>query len=150
MRFRNLRIAWAVLWGVAAVLLIVLWVRSYWRIDSLFGVGSPPQFFAVGCERGVVAVAGNPNLLALRSATDWTLQGFPLGPGPPTQGFLGFHYETSQLQGTRLRFPIWFPLILSAAATAVRWIRRFSLRTLLIATTLVAVVPGLAVWAATK
>ena len=30
MRFRKLRIAWSVTWGIACVLLIVLWVRSYW------------------------------------------------------------------------------------------------------------------------
>src|SRR6476660_645069 len=30
MRFRKPRIVWSVFWGVAAVLLIVLWVRSYW------------------------------------------------------------------------------------------------------------------------
>ena len=30
MRFRKLRIAWSVAWGVWRVLLIVLWVRSYW------------------------------------------------------------------------------------------------------------------------
>jgi hypothetical protein len=29
MRFRKLRIAWSVGWGIACVLLIVLWVRSY-------------------------------------------------------------------------------------------------------------------------
>src|SRR5262245_45649718 len=32
-RFRKLRIAWSVGWGLVAVLLVVLWVRSYWRID---------------------------------------------------------------------------------------------------------------------
>src|SRR5215212_550767 len=30
MRFRKLRIAWSVFWGLSTVLLIVLWVRSYW------------------------------------------------------------------------------------------------------------------------
>ena len=30
MKYRKLRIAWSVAWGVVAVLLIVLWVRSYW------------------------------------------------------------------------------------------------------------------------
>src|SRR4051812_22362745 len=35
MRFRKLRVAWSVFWGVACVLLIVLWVRSYWWIDTL-------------------------------------------------------------------------------------------------------------------
>src|SRR3954470_19207851 len=33
MRFRKLRIAWSVFWGLACVLLIVLWGRSYWRWD---------------------------------------------------------------------------------------------------------------------
>ena len=49
MRFRKLRIAWSVVWGLAAVLLIVLWVRSYWWVDQItrhcilaqrFGAGS--------------------------------------------------------------------------------------------------------------
>src|SRR6478609_7250090 len=34
MRFRKLRIAWSVAWGLACVLLIVLWVRSYWWCDT--------------------------------------------------------------------------------------------------------------------
>jgi hypothetical protein len=29
MKFRKLRIAWSVGWGLLAVLLVVLWVRSY-------------------------------------------------------------------------------------------------------------------------
>jgi len=146
MRFRKLRIAWSVGCGIACVLLIVLWVRSYWRIDSLFAIGSQPQFFAVGSERGVVAVKGNPSLLALLSSADWKLQRFPPGPEPPKLGFLDFYYETTKQQGTRLRFPIWFLVLLSAIAVATPWIRRFTLRTLLIATTLVAVVLGLIVY----
>ena len=35
-RFRKLRIAWSVGWGVVAVLLVVLWVRSYWRVDGIY------------------------------------------------------------------------------------------------------------------
>src|SRR5262245_50076384 len=34
MRFRKLRIAWSVGCGVLCVLLIVMWVRSYWWADS--------------------------------------------------------------------------------------------------------------------
>jgi hypothetical protein len=37
MRFRKLRIAWSVAWGLLAVLLVVLWVRSYWHQDELVG-----------------------------------------------------------------------------------------------------------------
>jgi uncharacterized membrane protein YgaE (UPF0421/DUF939 family) len=33
MRFRKLRIAWSVVWGSAAVLLLAEWVRSYWTSD---------------------------------------------------------------------------------------------------------------------
>src|SRR5262245_48948599 len=33
---RGLRIAWSVWWGILCVLLVVLWVRSYW---SLYAVG---------------------------------------------------------------------------------------------------------------
>ena len=49
--------------------------------------------------------------------------------------------------------PTWIITLLFAAAVAIPWIhwqRRFSLRTLLAATTLLAVVLGLAVWAAKK
>ena len=35
MRFRKLRIAWSVACGIACVLLIVLWVRSYWSCDQV-------------------------------------------------------------------------------------------------------------------
>jgi hypothetical protein len=48
-----------------------------------------------------------------------------------------------------LTFPLWFPTALAATLAAGPWIPvscRFSLRTLLIATTLVAVVLGLIVW----
>jgi hypothetical protein len=57
MRFRKLRIAWSVGWGVACVQLIVLWVRSYWWVDGFganlgprfsVGVGSAPGAFGVG------------------------------------------------------------------------------------------------------
>ena len=154
MKFRKLRIAWSVGCGILCMLLIVLWVRSHWAIYALFGIGSPPspsQYYAVGCERGVVAVSGSPSLSRLLRAADWKLETFSPGLSPPPpQGFLGFYYETSQQQGTRLRFPIWFLVILSVIATAIPWIRRFSLCTLLIATTVVAVVLGLIIYAVRK
>src|SRR4051794_33303247 len=33
MRFRKLRTACSVVWGLACILMIVLWVRSYWWAD---------------------------------------------------------------------------------------------------------------------
>jgi hypothetical protein len=37
MRLRKLRIAWSVGWGLAAVALAGLWIRSHWRADILYG-----------------------------------------------------------------------------------------------------------------
>ena len=42
MKHRKLRIAWSVAWGVVAVLLCVLWVRSYWKSDG-FAKFAPNQ-----------------------------------------------------------------------------------------------------------
>jgi hypothetical protein len=42
---------------------------------------------------------------------------------------------------------MWFPILLGVAIASAPWVRRFSLRTLLIATTLVAVVLGIVVMA---
>ena len=35
MKYRKLRIAWSVGWGIAAVLMCLLWVRSYWVHHTL-------------------------------------------------------------------------------------------------------------------
>src|SRR5689334_21565687 len=40
MKYRKLRIAWSVVWGLAAVLLIALWVRSEHRFDAVGSVTS--------------------------------------------------------------------------------------------------------------
>src|SRR3954471_12860921 len=44
MKYRRLRIAWTAFWGLACVLLIVLWVRSYYRWDMIArGWGTPSK-----------------------------------------------------------------------------------------------------------
>jgi hypothetical protein len=49
MTFRKLRIALSVFWGLACVLVIALWVRSYWWEDDLVWVqGSARNVFVVG------------------------------------------------------------------------------------------------------
>src|SRR5436190_20522291 len=44
MKFRKLRIAWSVWWGVVAVLLCVVWVHSYFSFDLLFVRSDPGGF----------------------------------------------------------------------------------------------------------
>ena len=137
MRFRKLRIAWSVVWGVAAVLLVVLWVRSYWFCDSgetftgarlvaIFSMYGKIQYVNLAAD-----ISGESNIDFKSSPVDERHK--------PKPGFRWKH--TPRL--TLAEIPYWFVELLFAILVAVPWIngsRRFSLRTLLIATTLVAIV----------
>src|SRR4051794_33980026 len=54
MKYRKLRIAWSVVWGLAAVLLIVLWVRSYWWQDTVYRPSSNAEIFS---QHGVLRLS---------------------------------------------------------------------------------------------
>ena len=67
---------------------------------------------------------------------------------PNVHAVLGYNFRRGYPQ-TDFNVPYWIPAIIFAAAPAALWIpwsKRFSLRTVLIATTLVAVVLGLIAW----
>ena len=67
----------------------------------------------------------------------------PIPEVPTTLGFAFSHQKVPL--SIRLVLPYWSLVIVAGGFGAMPWIRRFSLRTLLIATTLVAVVLGLIV-----
>src|SRR3982751_549666 len=139
MTFRNLRVAWSVFCGLACILLIVLWVRSYWWVD----IANHSQYSLTSmqgklCVNESFDVLGNP----VTRPASFTL----------VNRFWGSAFETSGLtirrRGTGLAIPYWSLLLPMAALAGITWIRwRFTLRTLLIATTLVAVVLGAIVYA---
>ena len=143
MRFRKLRIAWSVGWGVVVVLLCVLWVRSYWWWDNFSGG-------FVQSVRGTTFFYLPPN--TTKATWDQTpmnnaatmLWEKILGPGPSAR--------FGVMRGSGIRvvlLPHWFDILFVASIAAAPWLRwRFSLRTLLIATTLVAAVLGLIAWMA--
>jgi hypothetical protein len=61
----------------------------------------------------------------------------------------GFSFKSYARAGVSISAPLWFPLLVIAALAVAPWnpkLWKFSLRTLLIATTLIAVVLGLVVW----
>jgi hypothetical protein len=141
MKYRKLRIAWSVGWGVVAVLLCVLWVRSYWWQDVITG-----RYGAALSTHGSLTLdfwGSNPL--------------FPNAISSIEQGVL----DASELVSTLYRFqfqfdgngllttlPIWTLVIASAICGFCPWtFHRFSLRTMLIATTLVAAVLGMIAWA---
>src|SRR4051812_44225005 len=80
MRFRKLRFAWSVVSGIACVLLIVLWVRSYWRtgvcvgprMDGYcIGVGSTPGVFSFGLFDESYALTDTPWTNGWADAAEW-------------------------------------------------------------------------------
>ena len=124
------------------MLLCVLWVQSYtydssaklhglqWRADF-----SDERQFVTWLKLGAMHFA-----TALPNDSRWTII-------YAANHNLGFGYLANP-NSAAVRIPMWALLFLSIAASAAPWLpfKRFSLRTLLIATTLVAVVLGLFVW----
>jgi len=153
MRFRKLRIAWSVFWGLAAVLLIVLWVRSYWWIDGISGNRGRHYIYAdvhSGLARFArIVPTGQFPPVPWRAFSHSLRESDLEAAANSSKGnhrALGFQWRIFG-NGWNVAVPIWFPALICGGLAAVPLGRpRFTLRTLLIATTLVAVVLGLIVW----
>ena len=142
MRFRNLRIAFSAVGLFVCQLLIVLWVLSY--DDSLGGSKHLAKIndWTIEAYRGQIGVTlsfsipWRPQIL-WKTEREARFERESHG----TAGFALFRSPAGDI----FLFPFWFPVLLTlvaAAAPWIHWARRFSLRTLLIATTLIAVALG--------
>ena len=133
MKYRKLRIAWSVAWSVAAVLLCVLWVRSYWWQEQDWRHTSGANALTgVGSVSSVIVIQRFQENLGYRPRADNSL----------------FRWERTAAYW-RLTLPTMLLSFVSLICASLPWLRwRFSLRTLLLATTLVAVVLGLIVYTA--
>jgi hypothetical protein len=154
MRFRKLRIAWSVFCGIACVLLIVLWVRSYSTLD-LIQATTTSRYFDLSSLYGELRVMtetdnADRKYVPKWSASSWEVDsGMRLYGSPAKQSPSGFYLDSGPTIEVAA-IPTWFAFILCCTCTIApwlpRWSGRFSLRTLLITTTLVAVLLGLAVY----
>ena len=156
MNSRKLRIAWSVFWGVAAVLIIVLWVRSYGKWDTLsyytdpYNQNTTPLQADLESWRGVCSLYAEPSgeFEELPFFQRWT-HSVKTPPVWLPQPHWKFQIGTEHYRH-EYRAPHWFFVVLASACAPIPWIiwqpGRFSLRTLLIATTLVAFVLGLIAW----
>ena len=135
---KYLRIAVTALSLTACVLLIVLWVRSYWVRDTVWQTSENNVVVGLTSNAGMIyfeyfRLYPGPNAIGLQYST-----------GPPMQ-----HRKAEVVRGyTLLRLPYWVVLIVMAGFAVIPWLnltKRFSVRTLLIATTLIAVALGIIV-----
>ena len=167
MKYRKLRIAWSVAWGVVCLLLVALWVRSYYYQDVFeaktswrqFQIKSWPgrlEFSQLNVQRmfrSKVMISPQEAQIILKEMSQgkWHVSR-PVPKRSATRRAyvrLGFNWQ-NEGASTMVAAPYWSVVLLFvalAAAPGVKWSRRFSLRTLLIAMTLAAVGLGLAVYA---
>ena len=145
MRFRKLRIAFSVTCGIACVLLIVLWVRSSGRVEVIRRENRPVLYDGVYSSHGFVVIHGEPDLWLRLGFTGWKYERLPSDFWKPKSHWRP--YFLHQRKKMELLVPYWIVAFVTIMAGAAPWLPwRFSLCTLLIATTLVAVVLGLIVW----
>jgi|SRR3954451_12709460 hypothetical protein len=149
MKFRKLRIAWSVFCGLPCVLLIALWVRSYWCKDTLEYSG-PSNLRTIVSERGEIHCDQTAWMDGGPDENEWSVTSENVVPHNETATH-GFSLKAGVYDNEfSFTFPQWSPVLAFMSVGAVPWIgwsKRFSIRSLLIATTLVAAVLGLAVWA---
>jgi hypothetical protein len=149
MKYGKLRIAWTVTWGVVALFVVFLWWRSYWTLDLISQVDSSHIQTTVGSQNGAVYLA-HFNAYEVYKGTGNPYQ--PHAWAYHSQDANAFKQQFSWVRrpnSLNISLPHWFVAIFVALIGALAWLPwRFSLRALLIATTLVAVGLGLIVWLA--
>jgi hypothetical protein len=161
MKHRKLRIAFSAVCGVLCLLLIALWVRSYKYHEEVYWKTEYWNGFGVWSGAGRIVLTVHPSdtpsthdrlvYLGAFSASNRQSVLERIDRVLPTiWGFGAGRRSDNQL--IQAMVPDWFSVLVFAILAALPWARqlnwRFSLRTLLITTTLVAILLGLIVYAA--
>jgi hypothetical protein len=145
---RRLRIAVSIFFAVAGVALCVLWVRSYFTRDYLRLRPSENRFFAISSREGIIGLSTWTKGI---QGSEWELESTPVTGLPPKRKIsnpVGIEiFRSEEFGGLSGVFPYWLAVLISVlTGIGTHWLpSRFSLCTLLIAITLVAVVLGLIV-----
>jgi hypothetical protein len=147
-KLHKLRIAFSVVCGIVCLLLCVLWLRSYDTWDRCFRTGKNHGWQLNSMLGHVVLVVAEPP----ERFIPFFVASLPIEgrfEGEFNKYVLGFYF--GRAPGLELGVPFWFLVLISASITAAPWLRhlswQFSLRTLVIAMTLVALFLGAAVYA---
>jgi hypothetical protein len=168
MKYRKLRIAWSVACGVSAVLLVMLWARSYRYWDQLYTPICLEAYTSADWEGRIITIESATE----RKVASWSAGGgvwqwhisvplrgrasdvagpylSPTNDAPPI-GWIGFAFYKRFGLHPAICVPIWFLVIFAATLGSLPWIayaKRFSLRALLIGMTVVAVALGAVIYA---
>ena len=114
-RFRKLRIAWSVAWVIVCLLVIALWVRSYYRRDLLTGM-------IWSCDCAVESADGNIAIMCYYVAPGFT--GLPWRLeiyGPKSRGY-------ARRISTHLLLKDWAVLLIPALLVTLPWVSLIKLR----------------------
>ena len=158
--FGRWRLATSAFFALVTVALCVLWVRSYF-FGEIWEVRTTSDLYQVHSKVGRIAFwqqSPNPGphsqllldeLSLGRSFSSFEVKN-PSWERLGERGRLGFEFYGDR-NARRIVVPFWFLVCVPIGLAIVPWsfgVRRFSLRTLLITTTMLAVTLGVAVWAA--
>jgi hypothetical protein len=152
---RYLRIAAAVFFALLAIGFVALWVRSYTHKEHLMGMVTEERFIAFHTHWGYLEfsthVEGSP-----KTASELPFKLYSkrvphpiityVHPDMPLLRRLQFIYASDERSGFAFGAPYWFYTLIAGLAAVLlgiklRW--RFTVRGLLIATTLIAATLGL-------
>jgi hypothetical protein len=140
-----LRIAFSAVCGIACVLLAVLWLRSYWRFDYVSGMATASRQVEIFAIKGRLAIG----TWAETTMAPWGHRSNPVAESQSTLQILERHENAIGFGIVKpsVVMPYYFVVFVAGVFATLPWLRwRFSLRTLLIATTSVAVVLGAIVY----
>src|SRR5687768_8698179 len=120
---RKLRMAWSVGCGIVCVLLIALWVRSYYRTDYIRQPLCMPYMLKVYSQRGlfIPEVENSPNRQSFKG--HW----FVSQPSPDPDAWRTIDAEIrawKRLPTGALILPYWFLSLAAAIFAAVPWVNR--------------------------
>ena len=98
MKYRKLRIAWSVTWGIAAVLIVVFWIRGYRNYERFVG---PNQRFIVDVNKRLFMISTYPMMVP-------QLESKPFFVRRP--------------YGVAIAVPISLPILVACAASIAPWV----------------------------
>lgn len=157
MKYRKLRIAWSVAWGILCLILILAWLRNFWSADAAWmPLPGNGQLTVVSTDGQFVTSITNygsrhygraiPNTPAV-----WGWQSFEPSKHSTMTVLVPWkkvvRYRIIANGDVEVSLPHWLLVIVSiliATSVWIRWSWRYSIRTMLVITTLAAVVVALA------